>query len=153
MWREGWSRGGGTNQQPSGKSNFPHPRERTRAAALEETGLEPCDCPRCSLAAGASAHNVARRRGDGEEARDSGTCVRVGVETCLGYGNVLGVEGCRVGRRNSAKPEGGNHLQKQPRSLEEVHLKALCIGHCACAVLKSPSPAWFLTPLLTKHRP
>lgn len=76
--------GGGTNQQPSGKSNFPHPRERTRAAALEGTGLEPCDCPRGSLAAAASAHNVARRRGDGEEARDSGTCVRVGVETCPG---------------------------------------------------------------------
>ncbi|XP_059105787.1 serine/arginine repetitive matrix protein 3-like [Peromyscus eremicus] len=62
----------------------------------------------------ASARNVARRLGDGDEAGDAGTGGRVGVETCPGQGNVLREEaaeatGLRNGVRNGQNllPLGG----------------------------------------------
>lgn len=124
--------GGGTNQQPSGKSNFPHPRERTRAAALEDTGLEPWDCPRRSAAAGGrecsqcswkaggmgkSLETLGRVSGWGwRPAQATGLCSARGG--CLGFRNV----NCYLGHWNSAKPEGRNSPPRQPRKFGRTTL-------------------------------
>lgn len=94
VWREGWSRGEAPISSLAGRAISPTPGNgHVQPRWRSRTGLPPWDCPRPPAGAwprtDASAHNVARGLGDGDGAGDSGTGVRVGVETCPGQGRRL----------------------------------------------------------------